>query len=157
MQVLLRYRKGIPKQEYCDVSSPSYETLPYRLSPRMTRPPRLNTFLELKMENQKLQHRLHELRARNAPFLQTSSTSGGPTASALPPAFGAIQSSTTSSRLPIDSPPSTVQDHPESTAKTSGPVTRNFGAAGLQEGDQGEPAKKKVSRVQCLDTAYIIT
>jgi len=109
----------------------------------------LNTFLELKMENQRLQHRLHELRALNAPFLQASSTPGGPTltASALPPTFGANPSSTTSSRLPIDLPPSTVQDHPEPTATNSSPVTRNFGAAGLQEDDQGEPAKKKTKKL----------
>lgn len=98
------------------------------------------------MENLRLQHRVHELRAQKAPFLQASPTSTAPalTASALPSNFGGNPSSATSSlpvQLPIDPPSSTVPDHTEQT-----PVTRNFDAAGLQEGDQDEPAKKKVRR-----------
>lgn len=113
--------------------------------------PRLNTFLELKMENLRLQHRVHELRAQKAPFLQTPSTSMAPplTTSALPSNFGGNPSSTTSSlpvQLPIDPPSSTIPDHTELTATNPSPVTRNFDAAGLQEGDQDEPAKKKVRR-----------
>ena len=124
--------------------------------------PRLNTFLELKIENERLQHRIHELRAQMGQFVQSPSTSTVPalTASTLPPVFGGKPPSTTSSlsaRFPIDPPPSIVPDHPESMAINPSPVTRNFDAAGFQEGDQGKPAKKKVRHVLPSDAVYIIT
>jgi len=51
-------------------------------------------FLELKMENERLQHRIHELRARKAPFIRVLS---GPRISSLGPAahFGGNSSSAT--------------------------------------------------------------
>ncbi|KAF9650765.1 hypothetical protein BDM02DRAFT_3154672 [Thelephora ganbajun] len=110
----------------------------------------LNTFLELKMENQRLQHRIHELRAQNAAFMQTALTSTIPAlpASILPSNFGGNQTPTSSLpvQIPIDPPPSTVPDHTESTAANPSPVTRNFDAAGFQEGDPEEPAKKKTKK-----------
>ena len=58
--------------------------------------PRLNTFLELKMENERLQHCIHELRAQKGQFVQTPSTSTVPAlmASTLPPVFGSNPPST---------------------------------------------------------------
>ncbi|KAF9780551.1 hypothetical protein BJ322DRAFT_1083717 [Thelephora terrestris] len=109
----------------------------------------LNTFLELKMENERLQHRVRELRAQKAPFMQTlpSLTVPTSTSASLPSTFGAHPSSTTSSQLPIDPAPSTVSDHSESAMQTiTNPVTRSLDAAGLQEGDQEEPAKKKTKK-----------
>ena len=71
--------------------------------------PRLNTFLELKMENERLQHCIHELRAQKGQFVQTPSTSTVPAlmASTLPPVFGSNPPSTTpslSARFLIDPP-----------------------------------------------------
>ena len=143
--MFLCYRKDVPKQEHGDVC-PSFchITLGLTWAPVS----RLNTFLELKMENERLQHRVRELRAQKAPFiLQTPPSSTVPTLTASTN-FGAHPSSTTSSQLAIDPTPSVVLDHSESTIQPipTTPVTRNLDVAGLQEGDQDEPAKKKVSR-----------
>ena len=102
--------------------------------------PRLNTFLELKMENQRLQHRIHELRAQKGTSIQTPSAL---TVSTVPSSFSSNPSPTTSS-LSAQLWPPTVPDHAESTAVNPSPVTRNLDAAGFQEGEQDEPAKKKV-------------
>ena len=87
--------------------------------------------------------------------MQTPSTSTVPAsaASTLPSNFGSNSTPATSSfpvqlRPAVDPQPQTVLDHTESTAINSNTVTRNFDAAGLQEGEQDEPAKKKVRRVQ---------
>ena len=153
MQVFLRHREDVSKQEYSHVSAYA-RTPPLPLTCGLAL--RLNTFLELKMENQRLQHRIHELRAQKAPFMQTTSTSMVPASatSTLPSNFGSNPSSATSSfpvqlRPAVDPQPSAVLDHAESTAKNPSPATRNFDAAGFQEGEQDEPAKKKVRRVQC--------
>lgn len=95
---------------------------------------RLNSFLELKMESQRLKHRIHELRAQKAPFMQTPALA----ASALPSNFGG------------NTPPA------ESTATNPSPITRSFDAAGFQEGEQDEPAKKKVCCVRYLDVIHLI-
>jgi len=154
MQVFLRHREDVPKQEYGDVSASSDDTVTLRPA-HVRRAPRLNTFLELKMENQRLQHRIHELRAQKAPFMQTPSTS---MASALatsthPSNFGTNSSPATSSfpvqlQPPVDLQPPAVPDHTESTATNPSPITRNFDATGFQEGEQDEPVKKKVCRSQ---------
>ena len=117
---------------------------------------RLNSFLELKMESQRLKHRIHELRAQKAPFMQTPALA----ASALPSNFGGNTPPTTSSlpvkiQPPVDVPPS-VLDPAESTATNSSPITRSFDAAGFQEGEQDEPAKKKVCCVRYLDVIHLI-
>ena len=57
--------------------------------------------------------------------------------------------------MPVDPSP-TVLDHMGSTATNPSPVTRNFDAAGFQEGDQDEPAKKKVRCFRCSDPVDII-
>jgi hypothetical protein len=110
------------------------------------------------MENQRLQHRIRELRALKAPFMQPGPSTS--TASTLPSNFGGNPSSTTSSlpvqlQAPVDPSP-TVPDHTESTAANPSPVTRNFDAAGFQEGEQDEPAKKKVRGFRCSDPVDII-
>lgn len=148
MQVFLRYCEDVPKQKYGDVRPPFYQIDHSEL----TLAPRLNTFLELKMENERLQHRVRELRAQKAPFLQTPPSSTTPplmmTALTLSSNFGG----TTSSEVPIGPTPSTVPDHSESvTSSNPNPVTRNLDAAGFQEGDQDEPAKKKVYYIHCSD------
>lgn len=123
---------------------------------------RLNTFLELKMENQRLQHRVHELRAQKAPLMQTPSTSMAPpsAASTLPSHFGITPSLATSSQLqlPVDPGPRPppVPDHIESAAANLSPVTRNFDAAGFQEDGQDEPAKKKVRPVERSDAVDVV-
>ena len=149
--MFLCYCKDVPKQEHGDVGPSFYHiTLPSHAS--LTS--RLNTFLELKMENERLQHRVRELRAQKAPFMQTlpSLTVPTSTSASLPSTFGAHLSSTMSSQLPIDPAPSTVSDHSELAMQTiTNPVTRSLDAAGLQEGDQEEPAKKKVCRIRYSD------
>lgn len=135
------------------MSFPSYETrlcyFSLMCGPRWKQ--RLNTFLELKAENQRLQYRIQELRAQQAQFVQTPSASTAPTstASTLPPTMSSLPV-----QLPIDPPPSTVPDHSESAANPS-PITRNLDAAGFQEGDQDEPAKKKVPCIRCSDAVDI--
>lgn len=102
------------------------------------------------MENERLQHRVRELRAQKAPFMQTSLSSAVPTlsASTLPFNFGDHAPSTASPQLPITPVTQTVSDHSESAIQTNpNPVTRNLDAAGLQEDHQDEPAKKKVRSI----------
>ena len=160
MQVLLRHRKDAPKQEYRDVSVSFYGTQPHCFPLTRRVASRLNTFLELKMENQRLQHRINELRAHNAPLMQIPSTSMDPAlaASTFPSNFGSNPSSTTSPfpaqlQPPVGPQPPTVPDHTESTVTNPSPVTRNLDATGFQEGEQDEPAKKKVRHVQSSVTA----
>jgi len=112
---------------------------------------RLNTFLELKMENQRLQYRIQELRAQQAQFASTS-TAPTLTTTTLPPTISSLPV-----QLPIDSPSPTVPDHSELAATNPGPITRNLEAAGFQEGDQGEPAKKKVRCIRHSDAVEMIT
>jgi len=108
----------------------------------------VNTFLLLKMENELLQHRVRELRAHKAPFMQTSSTSTTSILTAPPMSsnFCSLPSLPTSSQPPPDPAPSTVPDHSEPAIQTNPNPTRNFDAAGFQEGDQDEPAKKKIKK-----------
>ena len=139
-------RKDVSKQEYGDVSSSFHQTQSHYFRAHVDIvTSRLNTFLELKMENELLQHRVRELRAQKVPFLQTPSSS-----TTLNSNYGGMTSST---------PSSTVPDHSESGSGSTNPnpATRNFDAAGLQEGDQDEPAKKKVRHNRYSDETSIIT
>jgi hypothetical protein len=71
--------------------------------------------------------------------------------------FCGLPSPPTSSQPPPDPAPSTVPDHSESAKQTNPNPTRNFDAAGFQEGDQDEPAKKKVGRFRRSDAIHIFT
>jgi hypothetical protein len=104
----------------------------------------------MKMENERLQHRVRELRVQKAPFMQTPSSPVIPTltTSTLPSNFGGHAPSTASPQLSVTRVPQTVLDHSElATQGNPNPVTRNLDTAGLQEGHQDEPAKKKVRRI----------
>ena len=115
------------------------------------------------MQNEHLRHRINELGAQKAPFIQTPPGSTVPAlgASAMQPHFSGNPSSTTSSlpmQPPIDPVSSTVPDHIGLAIPSNlSPITRNSEVAGFLEGDQDEPAKKKVRCVQCSGTADILT
>lgn len=121
--------------------------------------PRLNTFLELKLENQRLENRIHELRIQKAPFPRTL-----PTPKTLAEVVSIPRSNfggnplpnTSSVQPPVDPPPPTVIDHTEPTAANPSPVTRSFDVTGFQEGEQDEPAKKKVRCVRPSEVVDII-
>ena len=57
--------------------------------------------------------------------------------------------------MPVDLSPM-VLDHMESTATNPSPVTQNFDAACFQEGEQDEPARKKVHCFRCSDPVDIL-
>jgi hypothetical protein len=109
------------------------------------------------MQNEQLRHRINELRAHKAPFIQTPAFG----ASAIPPHFSGNPSSTMSSLLMqplIDPASSTVPDHIGlAIPSNSRLITRNSEVAGFLEDDLDEPAKKKVRCVRYLDTADILT
>ena len=124
---------------------------------------RLNIFLELKIQNEQLRHHINKLRAQKAPLIRAPRGSMAPAfgASAIPPHFTGNPSPATSS-LPMQPPicpaSSTVPDYIGLAIPShNSPITRNSEVAGFLEGDQDEPAKKKVRCVRYLDTADTLT
>ena len=156
MQVRLCHRKDIPKQEYGNVS-PLFHGAGHlsslsSLNTSLTQ--RFNTFLELKMKNEHLQHRVRELKQK---LMQNPSDSTSTSTMALSSNFHGHPSSPTSSAPPTDlataHASSTARDHSELAISinlnaggigVARNVTRDLDTAAFQEGNEDEPAKKKV-------------
>ena len=158
MQALLRYCKNVPQQEYSNVSPSLSETQP-RCFQLMCG---IDTEAEHVPWVEDGESAVAASRTRTQGSKDTVPTDflnlDGPRIVGLGPAIQFCPSSITSSlpvQLPIDPPSSTVPDHTELAATNPSPVTRNFDAAGLQEGDQDEPAKKKVHHFQYSDAVDI--